>query len=553
MTQSLYGYPICAVDFYTFEGGQFSLRSSSNGQQILNCNVTHTVNGDGGKFSIELPPGGPLGINSFPPWTTVLTPMSTVVISMSRANASNVVMVGMIESVSETQVWKPATSVDRTITVTGSDISIYFNRFNWMVLPFLQGNTLAITAGVAGNNFSAPFGVLTGLPNVVADTWLNRIMIGASGILGQTYFPYQGQNVYLREALYESLENYYTSDIPFGDSFMSEPISWAQKFREMLPYPFYETFWGTAPSGTWSSQNISPNGAVNTFTGIDFYSLALPNSVPARPQMISRILRFPDLVLNTSNSTSQNFSFSSATTTLWNSLNTYTLANSGYISSSIEFGLNNIKNFFKVNPTWMNQNFGNPANLAAFTAEYNGAADIASIHRYGYYPFVQSTRWFGDLLNNGSVSAQNSIASAAGKLITRQASYCEPLPLMANAKVSCELRPDIFAGNKFQYAPFRDINNRWQFYITDVTHSYRFGGPSTTTLTLSRGLPNYVYNDSNLLFNVLQGNAQRVNGIYQSGVPSGLGAPLTGYTLTNNSQKQLLAGIAKVYVTPQAK
>ena len=544
-------YPLCAVDFYTFEGGQYSLRSSSNGQQILSCNVAHSINGDGGRFSITLPPGGPNGINATPPWTTVITPMSAVVIAMSRGAASNVVMVGIVESATENQTWTSGGSVTRTITIIGSDISIYFNRFNWMVLAFLNGNNLFAQA-IAGN-ITALLGIVSGNPNTVADTWLNHIMLGPNGILGKTYLPYQGQNIYIRDALYESLENLFTQDVPLGDSFMSEPISWQQKFREMLPYPFYETFWGTAPSGIWSTPQSSPSGTISTFQGMDFQSLALPSATPARPQFVARMLRFPDLNLQTSNNPTETYTFTNANSTMWNQLPIYNLSYSGFINSSIEFGLNNLKNFYKVNPTWMNQSFGNPGNLASFTADYNGAADVASIHRYGYYPFVQSTRWWGDFLNQGQNAEQNPIGAGLAKLITRQASYCEPLPLMANASLTCELRPDIFVGNRFEYAPFRPTNDIWQFYINEVNHSFRHGGPSTTTLTLSRGLPASTYNNSDLLFNLLQGNAQRIDGVYQIGVPSGLGTPLAGYSILNNSSQQLLAGIAQVYVTPQAK
>lgn len=553
MSQSInaLAWPICSIDFYTFEGGNYSLISSPTNQQIISCNVSHSIEG-GGHFSIELPPGGPNGIDSNPSWTTILTPMSTAIITMQRGQNSNVVMVGIIESIRESQSWQPHGSVIRTINIRGSDISIYFNRFNWMMLAFLQGNTL-LPASIAAASLPALFGQPSGTPNQIANVWLTNIMFGPSGIVGKTYLNYQNKSIPISGAIYSSLENYPATDIPYGENYMSEPISWADKFRQMLPYPVYETFWGTAPIGTWSLDALSPAGTIDSLTGSAFYSKMLPNAIPSVPQMIARVLRFPDLITAPDANALVNLSWTGATNSLWNKLNLFQPVYSGFIHSSIEFGLNNLKNFYRINPTWMNTSFGNPSNTTPFPVAYAGAADPASIHRYGYYPYMFLTRWWGDLNNIGNQNNANPIGEAVAAITSRLASYCEPLSLMANAAITFELRPDIFSGNRFQYAPFENGNEQWQFYIDGVSHNFRFGGPSTTSLSLTRGLPVSAYTNSSLLYNILQGNAQRLNGIYQSGVPAGLGQTLVGYTLAGQSEAQVAAAIAQVYVTPQAK
>ena len=136
-------------------------------------------------------------------------------------------------------------------------------------------------------------------------------------------------------------------------------------------------------------------------------------------------------------------------------------------------------------------------------------------------------------------------------LLGRLCGYYEATPLMARAAPTTWLRPDIEIGSKFTYAPFRDGVN-WDFYIEKVMHSYVFGGPSKTQLTLSRGLPSSIYNDSSstgLLYNIHIGNAQRVGGVYKIGLPSGSAAPLTAVPPKQFSDWMI--SLDTLYVTPQ--
>lgn len=539
------GFVQCSIEVYTFEGGKYAVSQ----EQVLACEINHSALG--GRFNFTLAPGGPNGILSSPSWTEVFTPMSTVVIAMSRANAANVVMVGFVENTTETQSWQNA-KVIRTTNISGSDVSIYFNKFNWYLFPNLQGNTLSILAGQVGGVPQAELGVTSGFPQQIANAWLQNLMIGPSGILGKTFFNYNNGQVFLRDGMQVVLENAPYIDIPYGDNFFSEVLSWSQKFQAILPFPQYEIIFGTAPTGTWDTP--APSGSITYPSRNLFYSVGIPNAVPAIPQFIGRILRLPNLGLEPLSQGQTNYNFTGADVSLWAQLPQFSLANNGFIQSQVTFGTFEYKNYYAVNPTWYTSNFGGGGNnIAPFAYLFYGLADPASIHRYGFAPYIFNTRWFADISNVSNVNSQPNIADSAARVTTRLASYTEPMPLMARGSVTMELRPDIFYGCIFNYIPFRDTIP-WMFYINGITHSYRFGGPSTTTLNLDRGFPIAVYQNPDLLFNILRGNAQRIDGTYQVGLPSGLAGPsLAAFGNSNTSQQNLLTSIAQAYVTPQQK
>lgn len=538
------GYPLVSVDVYTFEGGKYNISQ----QNVLNCQVTHSA--PGGNFTVVLAPGGPSGNTTFfPSWSQVITPMSTVVIAMQRGNNANVVMVGFVENVTETQAWTNSRVV-RTITITGADISTYFNRFNWYLFPNIQGNVLSVLAGAAGGTTQASLGVLSGTPSQIAGGWLENLMIGPNGVLGNTYFNYAGQNVLLRDGMQTTIENIPVLDIPYGDNYYSEMLSWGQKFAEILPFPQYEIIYGTAPQGTWDTP--APSGSITYPAKTSFSSLGIPAAVPAIPQFVARVLRIPNISVST-DVAQTTYNFQGADTSLWAALPQFQLQNQGYIASEVTFGTFEYKNYYVTNPIWLNANNGTPDSIQPFSYLFYGLDDPASTHRYGFAPYIFNTRWFADLSNKSNVNSGPDIADAVVRITTRLASYCEPIPLMARGSVTMELRPDIFYGCQFQYAPFRDTVP-WQFYISQVTHTYQFGGPSTTTLTLDRGFPASVYADQNLMFNIMMGNASRTDGTYSVGLPKGLSGPaLSTFGNTNESQRNLLASIAQAYVTPQYK
>ena len=115
---------------------------------------------------------------------------------------------------------------------------------------------------------------------------------------------------------------------------------------------------------------------------------------------------------------------------------------------------------------------------------------------------------------------------------------------MSKGAIEMELRPDILPGNVFTYSLFKD-GNTYDFYIESVSHEYIFGTSSRTVLSLNRGLPSSVYQDEDLLTDILSGNAMRLDGEYVSGLPA---FTTTGPLQTINLQS--LDGLNHNFVTP---
>ncbi len=110
--------------------------------------------------------------------------------------------------------------------------------------------------------------------------------------------------------------------------------------------------------------------------------------------------------------------------------------------------------------------------------------------------------------------------------------------------------PSALPGTRARFYPFKD-DILWEFYIEGVTHSYTFGRAAITTLSLSRGLPRWLYQDDKTLLDVHTGNATRVNGTYASGNVTGIGSGLRPFN-TFTIQQNLMSEIAKVFATPGA-
>lgn len=536
----------CAIDIYPFEGGLYSFFASQGTSQVLSCSVLNNLT-SGGQFSITLAPGGPNGIATPPSWTEIITPMSFAVIALQRENHSNVVMCGVVTSVEESQVWT-SSQVIRTIQISGFDFYYFFTKFNWNSLSFMAGNQLNLV-GSTVNNTALGYILnqgFSGTPEELARKFYNFIMLNPNGIMGKTAVPYQGKNVFIGSALGAFIDVYPGALIvPSATNFMSEDSTWANKFQRILPFPIYEWFVSTAPKGTW--------GTILT-GGTSFTSTTLTKAIGGMPQMVARINPQPVLNINPNKSGYYSPQISgTVNNNLFIELTTYELENQGFISSNIQFGVNGIKNFYTINPLGPNSLFGgSKANSNIFNMTYPFVADPASIHRYGFSSYTFNTEWLNDFQYTQPTQPSNTIQDIVIDMSSRISSYCEPLALMANATVVMEMRPDIFMGNTFQYSPFvAQANNLWLFYIESVQHNYIFGGNSTTSLQLSRGLPVTAYADQTLMSNILIGNAQRKNGQYVSGLPQGIGNPLVGYTVSSAGQTEILSEIGKYYVTPQ--
>ena len=112
------------------------------------------------------------------------------------------------------------------------------------------------------------------------------------------------------------------------------------------------------------------------------------------------------------------------------------------------------------------------------------------------------------------------------------------------------------ASDASHYAPFEG-GPTYDFYIESVRHAYRFGGRCTTTLGLTRGLPSSVYQDPSMggiLTQMHLGNAQRINGVYATGIPAGLGTgiiPVNPNTIPGLSA--ILSNTQAIFNYPQSK
>lgn len=559
--------PKCFIDVYTYEGGFYQISSAN----VLNTVTDKDIAADQGTFSLDLAPGGPNGANAPPSWTEVVTPMSLVVIGMKRDTREAIVMLGIVQTVSEAQVWNPGQPVQRVLRITGSDFSYFFAMFTYYSLWYLgatgagvdilgSGSPAASLPNVLGES------VLTGDPADVGVAWFSKIMAGTTGVLANAYVPYNNGRVRFSDAMATFFQTY-DVDIPYGDYLIAAEGSWLAKFRLIFPTPYYEFFITTAGS---FSDYAGSNGGISTVSGDtvtgaiesssissgqSFSSKGLGANVSGVPMLVARRNPLPQLTASQGDGVP---SFNNIDASLWNALTLYTLDGNGsaFIQSNVMFDESQVQNFFVLNPTWMRSMFGQSNdNTIPYIFTFAAAGDAASIARYGFRPANGSFNWLADLNGNLAVNNinPNALQNLAGTLLARFVSYWAPTPLMARATVTTNLRPDILIGQRFRYRPFKS-QETWDFYINRVTHNFSFDGPgSTTTLTLSRGLPSSVYADSGgsgLLYNIHIGNAQRFNGTYSIGLPAGSQPPLKA--ISTDQFQGFLETIGKVYVSAQA-
>lgn len=553
--------PRCSIDIYPFEGGPFTI-DSDNGQ-IIALSTRKNISNDTGEFTLTLAPGGPNGTEVPPTWTQVITPMSFAVIAMQRAHdEAAITMLGVVTEASESQAWRPEGQVTRTITISGKDFGYFFAMFSYYSLWFLAAQGVQLTGTVPEPSQGLPTllgaALIQGEPSKVGAAWFNTIMAGASGILSNTFVPYRGTRVTFTQAMASFFEDYPAFIIPFGDSFIGYEGPWIQKFRQIFAMPWYEFFINTAPTGFYKSTTSGQVAA----SGYAFTSSLLGEGVTASPFLVARLTPFPHLT-NSSSDANGSAPFDGIDTTAWNALPLFQPDSNDqqnlfpFISSTIGFSEAEAMNVYLINPTWFRGLYGGAAgggnaNLAPLFLNFSSAGDTASIHRYGFRIGNGTISWFSDLSGDISSNQTTDLSALMADVIARYASFYEPLPLMAQSSVTMPLRPDIIPGCRFRNKPFKG-DMSWDFYIDGVDNNFQFGGPSTTTVTLSRGLPSSVYADSSVtgvLFNALKGNAMRRNGSYSVGIPSGLGTPLAAIPPT--AMASWLSQVAPIYSTAQA-
>ena len=512
----------CFVDVYPFEGNSFSLTDA----QILSCTVEKNIKADQGSFRIVLAPQTLAGYQS---WAQIITPMSFVVIGMSRGDHSEIVMMGIVNSISEPEKWQSGQSVQRAVILEGADISYFFTMSDYYSAWFLA------VSGDATISIISP-GLLQGNPGSIGETWFKQIM---SAAFGKTYVPYKSGQITFPQLIGTQFDDYPTF-IPYGEYFIGANGTWMQKFRKIFPFPIYEFFVTTVQSGNYGTAGGTPVSSNGQGSG-----------VTAGAAMIARLNPLPKLV--SSAGADGTASFDSIDVSDWNGLPNFDLEGVGYVEKEVGFTDAEVLNFFNINPVWLNGLNGvSNSNIVMGTLLFTYALDLASIGRYGYRPLSFDVPWFSDPSGQAAKeTTKQQVFNSFARVLGELAGYYEAAPLMGKSQVSTWLRPDIQIGCKFTYQAFR-TNEDWDFYIEGVTHNYVMGGESTTTLLLTRGLPHSVYNDSGaggVLYNIHIGNAQKVNGVYQTGLPDGSQKPLQAFTPTQFAD--LVATLNNLFTQPQ--
>lgn len=538
--------PQAFIECYPFEGGMFTI----TGQQssLLGLSVTMNIGGSPGQFSMQLAPGGPSGPNASPSWADVLTPMSLVVIGISRMGRSQIVMVGIVVSVRESTTWVTERGVQRSILIQGADFGYIFQNQLFYLQTYLIFSNLSgfPVPGVVGTFGS---GLLEGAPDAVAAAWYNEVMAGSKGVVSDLSFAYQhGARVTFSQLMSTFFETYPNPvRIPYSSNFLSSDGNWMSKFQAILPAPWYETFVSTSPINFYNTGTAS-----SSTTGIGISMASLPAAVPVTPVLVGRVNPLPFLEFTAGQSLPTSLDM-----TRWDALPISAPDTGSYISSDVSLDCGDVRNFYILNPVGISNQFGGSNNQnTPFMFSHACYLDSSSIHRYGLRPLVGEVEWFSD--PSGGQAQQNAAAGNGGQefddlvsaLALKQVSYYEPTALMRRASVVDFLRPDILPGTRYVYPPHKD-GVPWMFYIEAVTHQFNFGGYSTTTMSLSRGLPQDTYNDTSVLLAIHLGNAQILNGQYVAGLPPGIGGSGIEVVDAISIQNGILGQVAAIFNTPQ--
>lgn len=544
---------LASVEIYPRSGGSIVFRS----QNILQISTKNNIRSGEETFSIFLAPGGPNGMLG-PSWAEVITPMSLCIIAMQRGKYSNVVMVGLVTQTNESQSWDTGKDVIRYSQINGQGFTYYFNTTSYYALTSMTGFAdIFANLGIAINS-SATLPALslsaTGTPTEVAKEWFTSPM-GANkgtfaGVLNPINIFYQNNNI----PLYKCLQSVFIDDpnlsIPLPAFLFGQDGTWDSKFRQILEWPFYEYFVTTAPLGFYDQ--LGPLMASDVGIGSPFYSLGLPNAYPATPTLVCRFNPWPRLVFN---GTEFNPTYSSTPdNSAWESLQVFSPQYGGFIASNVGFSPGDVRNVFFINSNFaqtINSQLGNSSYPQIIEAAYGFNVD--SLSRYGYWPEIHYTNYFANLTKSAMLE-ENAFLSF-NSLTLNLATWYGPVPQLSYGNVTMELRPDIFPGTRFRYAPFRD-GLTWEFYILGVEHTFDFGTQrSITTLELERGMPESIYSGGSVvpglqanqtdLYQILIGAGTRVDGVYQT-----TQNPVGGFlTLRNFKENNTIMNLFKNWVS----
>lgn len=532
--------PRAYVDVYPTGNPPLQLR----GAHVLSLTVEKNIYDEVGHFAVELPPGGPNGANARPSWAEAIPPMSVVVIGLARWQYSSVVMVGVVTRVRYAEQFRSGSATQRRVVIEGQDLAFFLNQlsYNALVVAAGIGAAVGFRSGSAGYGLAALLGGgLMGGPGVTPAAWANAYSAKVvRPLFDKTMLPYLGGGTALAQALAMNFEEWPGYSIPMAASFIGDMGSYGAMLRRALQFPFYELLAITAPFGHFSTPAPSlaqPFQIAEIRQRANFYLIGRRNPVPNLTVSVA----------------GNNFTYDGLDTSRWNALPEYT-PDSGAIETALEFSMAGARNWFVLNPTYLNGAAfgGDLSNISPFVALFGSAIDLASVERYGLLELNLDSQWFAGIdLPQG---IRQDYPQLVADLLCWAASYHSPLPLMASGRVTYPLRPDVVPGCRWVMPAFNKQSAQsglWQFYIEGMRHDFVFGGQSTSTLTITRGLPNEVYGDAaagGLLERICTGNAVRKGGQYVAlpGPPN-----LQPFNVIN--AKETIAAFQQMWAVPQAQ
>lgn len=529
--------PSAWVDIWPADGGAIHLSAAEAG--LLHVSTSKDIwDPSSGNFQLILAPGGPWGPNASPQWADIITPMSLVIIGLQRnvqgVTRSHIVMAGVVTEVSEDVEWKFDSGVHRAVQITGQDFSYFFSQScSYCTTLTLYGEAYLPQLGLTAA------GVSQGSPDGVAKQFYNQIVAGARGIMASTTLHYDGSPVKLTDLLGTDFRKYpnLPIQIPAAWQFLSLEGSWFDSFKSLLPFPWYELFLATAEPGQYGQTVSSATLSIGDN----------PHFAPANPALIARPLPLPTLV---------NPSAPKLDTSLWDALPVFMPDNGGLavLAYSRSRSVSEIRNFYTVNPLILSSMFGGSNGQIApwlFQQKYGAWIDVTSMERYGYRPNPLTSTWFSD--SSGQQAQSNAGKSErfqemVGVISLLPVGFHEPTTLMSNAQAVLNLRPDIYPGVRFRCVPGKN-GISWDYYVRQVSHSFTFGEPCTTTLGLCRGLPTAVYQDDpETLLAIHMGRGELVDGQFAVNAKASGIVPFNMNTSTFD-----LAQLAPVFGAPGAQ
>lgn len=516
-----YGFasPQVYVDIYPHEGGSYTFNSTTG--NIIAAKISKNIRDKkGGEFSLTLTPGGPQGINDPNSWTSILTPNSLVVISLVRSQSRRIVMVGILTNIEETQTWNNE-KVIRLIKVAGMDFTYYFSQFSFYELTYLGLIGASLPFNTSGFILTEDGAQITGTPSQVAQlvlsdvmlgTGFNRTKISTTAVLENTFVKFQNNNLFLYELFSSWFEAFTENGIPLLIPVLTDLVnsegSWYDKFTSFLAWPWYEFFVTTAEATDF------PQAAGQTF------DITKPNFTSVAPTIIGRVNPLPWIMYPPPGTSALGPVSPQVNNTRWEALNIYSLGSYSFIESTVNYNTDEVCNFFGITSIESDAFAGTAGTTNANQFGFQllgGILDHYSINSYGFRPQFTPTRWLTLPVNYTPSNAAiptfgiGQLQSIGQTLLGKFASYYIPTPNMLSGSVAFPMWPDIIPGSRFRYYPFKN-GDQYEFYIEGVTHNYVFGGPSYTSIQISRGLRVSDYENTAVLSGLLLDTYARING-----------------------------------------